>query len=227
MYTQCEKCKAIFHVNMREVTITKGKLRCGECNAVFNATKTLSTTIPQTYNDLEREKSITRKTKEEVIDPRDEDRMIHAKPNVKMAKEKKGSARKLKWLIASAVLLSTLLLTQVLYNTRHLLLESPRTNPEKIQMLNHNVFAHPNESGALLISALIENTADRAQPYPVLELRLENAQSKLVAFRRFLPKEYLKNYSKGLLIPSKEPVSLKLKIKDPGKDATRFQFKFL
>jgi len=212
---------------MREITIAKGKLRCGECNAVFNATKTLSTTIPKTYDDLEREKNITRQSQEEVIDPRDKNRMIHAKPSVKTAKKNKKSAKKLKWLIASIVLLSTLLLTQILYNYRHLFLDTPRHEPEKIQMLNHNVFAHPNESGALLISALIENTADQAQPYPVLELRLENAQSNLVAFRRFLPKEYLKNYSEGLLIPSKKPISLKLKIKDPGKDATRFQFKFL
>ena len=227
MYTQCEKCKAIFHVNMREVTIAKGKLRCGECNAVFNATKTLSTTIPKTYDELEREKSITRQSQEEFIDPRDDDRMIHSKLSVKTVTKNKKSTNKFKWLIASVVLLSTLLLAQVLYNNRHLFLDTPRHDPEKIQMLNHNVFAHPNESGALLISALIENTAKQAQPYPVLELRLENSQSKLVAFRRFLPKEYLKNYSKGLLIPSKKPISLKLKIKDPGKDATRFQFKFL
>jgi len=227
MYTQCENCKAIFHVNMREVTIAKGKLRCGECNEVFNATKTLSTTIPKTYDELEREKNITLQSEEEVIDPRDDDRMIHEKPSVKTVKKKKKSTNKFIWLTASVVLLSALLLAQVLYNYRHLFLDAPIHNPEKIQMLNHNVFAHPNESGALLISALIENTANKAQPYPVLELRLENAQSKLVAFRRFLPKEYLKNHSEGLLIPSKKPISLKLKIKDPGKDATRFQFKFL
>ena len=227
MYTQCEKCKAIFHVNMREVTIAKGKLRCGECNAVFNATKTLSTTIPRTYDDLEREKNNTHQNQEEIIDPRDKDRMIPAKLSVKTPKKNKKPAKKSKWIIASVVLLSTLLLLQIAYNYRHLFLDTPRHAPEKIQMLNHNVFAHPNEPGALLISALIENTAEQAQPYPVLELRLENSQSKPVAFRRFLPKEYLKNYTKGLLIPSKKPISLKLKIKDPGKAAIRFQFKFL
>jgi len=228
MYTQCENCKAIFHVNMREVTIAKGKLRCGECNEVFDATKTLSTTVPKTYDDLDREEKFKHQVEEEIIDSRDDDRMIHVKPNVEIVKKENNKLEnKFKWLIVSVVLLSTLLLAQVLYNYRHLFLDTPRHEPEKIQMINHNVFAHPNESGALLISALIENTAKKAQPYPVLELRLENAQSNLVAFRRFLPKEYLKNYSEGLLIPSKKPISLKLKIKDPGKDAIRFQFKFL
>ena len=56
MFTQCTKCKAIFRVNLREVTIAKGKLRCGECYAVFDATKTLSTTMPAPFQktvDLE------------------------------------------------------------------------------------------------------------------------------------------------------------------------------
>jgi hypothetical protein len=94
-------------------------------------------------------------------------------------------------------------------------------------MINHNIFAHPNESGVLLISALIENTAEQAQPYPILELRLKNSQAKLIALRRFLPREYLEKYNKNSLIPSKKPISLKLKIKDPGRDATHFQFEFL
>jgi len=221
MYTQCENCKAIFNVNMREVTIAKGKLRCGECNEVFNATANLSTTIPETYEELEAEQNIKIKKEEESIDPRDDDRIIHEKP------KKKAKKIKLNWWFIGAFLLAALLVAQILYNYRYLFLDAPRHEPEKIQMLNHNIFAHPNEAGALLISAVIENTSKRAQPYPALELRLENSQSKLIAFRRFLPKEYLANYSKGLLIPPKKPISLKLKIKDPGKSATRFQFKFL
>ena len=49
MYTQCTHCKAIFRVNMREVTVAKGKLRCGECQKVFTSTETLSTTIPDAF----------------------------------------------------------------------------------------------------------------------------------------------------------------------------------
>ena len=86
---------------------------------------------------------------------------------------------------------------------------------------------HPNESGVLLITASIENTADHSQPFPVLELSLSNAQSKIVALRRFKPEEYMGNYTKEMLLPSKSPTSLKLKIKDPGNNATRFQFDFL
>ena len=50
MYTQCQHCKAIFEVSMREVTIAAGKLRCGECNEVFDAMLTLSTTLPEPFS---------------------------------------------------------------------------------------------------------------------------------------------------------------------------------
>ncbi len=230
MYTQCEKCKAIFHVNMREVTIAKGQLRCGECNAIFNATKSLSTTIPESYQELEDKKSDT-----DIVDvhkkiiqsqQEQEQRVILPSPtklSVKTSNTKEISI----WPIMGVSLLILLLIAQVAYNKRHLILGTPIHNPEKIQMLNHNVFAHPNKPNILLISAQIENTAKKAQPYPVLELSLKDAQSNLVAFRRFLPKEYLTDYSSDQLIPAKLPITLKLQIKDPGNNATRFQFEFL
>ena len=47
MYTQCSHCKAIFRVTMKELTAAQGLLRCGECDAVFDAMKALSTTLPE------------------------------------------------------------------------------------------------------------------------------------------------------------------------------------
>ena len=226
MYTQCEQCKAIFRVNMREVTVAKGQLRCGECNSVFNATKSLSTTIPTSYQELEKNK------KSKSVEAHKK-RSVQAAPNKLSVKQStkptkvRRSRKELSWSIFAILFLLSLLVAQIAYNKRHLLLGTSLHDPEKIQMLNHNIFAHPNEPGVLLISAQIENTAAKAQPYPVLELSLKNTQSKLVAFRRFLPKEYLTNYSKEQLIPPRVPITLKLKIKDPGSKATHFQFEFL
>jgi len=93
-------------------------------------------------------------------------------------------------------------------------------------MLNHNVFAHPIEKEVLLISASIENTADFDQPFPILEVRLTNSQSELVALRRFSPEEYLDKFTAATLLRRKQATSIKLKIKDPGSQATRFQFDF-
>lgn len=236
MYTQCEHCKAIFRVNAREVTVAKGQLCCGECHSVFNATASLSTTMPEPYSAK----------KVEYLDPNDpkqnrpqRDIDIPAEPSDLKEKVHKAEKPRLikgvetdsdnnnRWLLITALLLFALLAAQALYNYRHLLMDSNRYQPDKIQMLNHNVFTHPIEKGVLLISASIENIADYDQPFPILEVRLTNSQSKLVALRRFKPDEYLDNYSKDKLLKKNLITSLKLKIKDPGNQATRFQFNFL
>jgi len=61
MYTQCSNCGAVFRVNMKELTVAQGKLRCGECDDVFNAMDTLSTTLPKKQNFTSNE--------EDLIDP--------------------------------------------------------------------------------------------------------------------------------------------------------------
>ncbi|QTR48893.1 MJ0042-type zinc finger domain-containing protein [Candidatus Thiothrix anitrata] len=47
MYTQCSHCKAIFRVTMKELTAAQRLLRCGECDTIFDAMKSLSTTLPE------------------------------------------------------------------------------------------------------------------------------------------------------------------------------------
>ena len=237
MFTQCEHCHAIFRINMREVTVAKGQLRCGECHQVFNASKSLSTTMPEPYSEqqveylqgnsettessqTQRDTDIPANNKQTMNQPEIErPRLIKG-----IEKEPENSPR---WLKLTAILLAAMLALQVLYNYRERFTDAIEYNPDKIEMLNHNVFAHPIEPGVLLISASIENRADHDQPYPILEVRLTNSKSEVVALRRFTPDEYLDNYNKGLLIKRNQISSLKLKIKDPGNQATRFQFDFL
>ena len=251
MYTRCQHCEAIFRVNMREVTVANGQLRCSECQKVFSATNNLSTTMPEKFQPIE------------VIDPPKKNLSIdeintlssidnwqsHSRdatqpqrvstytpppstslmPQVKVSKKRVADANvigKTKWPLIALLSLAMLLAAQVLYNNRALFTGEPQHMPEQIQMLNHNVFSHPNEPGVLLISASMQNNAEVDQHYPVLEVKLTNSQSQTVALRRFKPSEYLDNYSDKMLLVAKQPTSLKLKIKDPGNNATRFQFNF-
>lgn len=242
MYTQCDHCKAIFEVSMREVTVAAGKLRCGECNAVFDAMASLSTTMPEPFSAVSNkrtdDKSPDAKSPEtETNAPAQKDQTsrhqkeIHRpeieKPDLKEKVKDASEHLDSKWLNIIAMSLAILLFSQVLYNNRQYLTNAPMHAPEHIEMLNNNVFAHPNEEGILLISASIENHADHAQPYPILEVSLTNADSRLVALRRFKPSEYLENYNEKMLLETNKPTNLKLKIADPGSDATRFKFKFL
>ncbi len=241
MFTQCEHCKAIFEINMREVTIANGMLRCGECHQVFNGSKTMSTSMPQPYSDktVEYVKNQDSKKPETIRhtdiitdhnkdnqDNKNEDAPQKEKPRkikgIEIDSDNVGLRLKI---IALLLLLS--LLAQVLYHYKDEILGKNRYEPEKIHMVNHNVFTHPIEKGVLLISASMENEADFDQKYPILEVRLTDSQSKLVALRRFSPKEYLDNYNDTMLLKKNVVTNLKLKIKDPGSRATRFQFHFL
>jgi len=237
MYTQCDHCKAIFEVSMREVTVAAGKLRCGECNAVFDAMASLSTTMPEPFSATSNKSPDTDSPEAETNAPaqknqasrnqKDTHRPEIEKPDLKEKVKDASENLDSKWLNIIAMSLAILLFAQVLYNNRQFITNTPVHAPEQIEMLNNNVFAHPNEEGILLISASIENHAKHAQPYPVLEVSLTNADSRLVALRRFKPSEYLENYNKKMLLETNKPTNLKLKIVDPGNDATRFKFKFL
>lgn len=266
MYTQCTNCQAIFSVSMREVTVSKGYLRCGECLQVFDSSESLSTTMQKPYVDVElqnkaklqklsaeslqtisalddwqnspvddpenpinlkqkQRKSKKDKTTKNTIAKKKENAFTTKGIEKKIPKEKTSILTK--WPIIAVVLLSLLLVSQIAFNFNNLFSESPRYDPGKIQMLNHNVFAHPIDKDVLLISASIENIADFDQPFPILEVRLTNAKSELVALRRFTPDEYLDNFNESKLLSKNRATSIKLKIQDPGNQATRFQFDFL
>lgn len=329
MFTQCPNCQAIFRVSMRDVTVAKGFLRCGECQTVFDSSENLSTTMQEPFVGVEEVKeSIKHISQDELNDLSDESlktlsaldnwqdsastpvrkehidirqsptvnsilvddinsiipdadiespEVITESPEVETESseaetesseiENESSeienespeveselleienespdlknelleaeeiqevvtqkTKKSKWPLITALLLFLLFIVQLGYNYRHEFLDIPRYEPEKIQMLNHNVFAHPTEKDILLISASIENIADFDQRFPTLEVRLTDSKSEVVALRRFTPDEYLDNYSEKTLLKKKRATSIKLRIKDPGSQATRFQFDFL
>ena len=296
MFTQCTHCQAIFRVNMRELTVSKGLLRCGECLEVFDSSESLSTTMQKpfvaskadtsqtdvqthTTETISKEKqqtikalddwqnSASKQPTQNQIDlrqsPTEAPKVAptvqstapskmsvktapsNAVPEKKINLQKPAPKNKFQqllsnirhakttliaknkpWHLAIVALLAGLLVFQIAYNYRHLYLDTLKYEPEKIQMLNHSVFAHPIEKNVLLISASIENTADFDQGFPILEVKLTNSKAEIVALRRFSPDEYLDNYSANTLLIKNRATSIKLKIEDPGNQATRFQFNF-
>jgi predicted Zn finger-like uncharacterized protein len=95
---------------------------------------------------------------------------------------------------------------------------------DKILSTDLIIRSHPYTQGALLVDAVIVNTADFNQPFPGLTLAFEDLQGVVVARRTFQPMEYLMGELQGLTeMPSKQPVKLELEIVDPGKDAVSFR----
>ncbi len=89
------------------------------------------------------------------------------------------------------------------------------------------VRSHPEQLHALLVSAVIVNQADFAQPFPVLEMQFTTMQGNLVASRRFEPDEYLAGDGRGMtLMPPRTPVQIELTMDDPGPDAINYRLIF-
>lgn len=168
-------------------------------------------------------------------------------PDTAYKLKRKHKTHSTKFLLIALISLSLLLLAQILYKQKDWLAEHPVTSGvtrafckvtgckidkkraiSKIEMINRNIYSHPNQPNALVVSASLENKADFDQPFPLIEISLLDSKSHIIALRRFTPKEYLRDkYQPDVLMLSNKPVEFKVHIADPGKDAVRFQFKFL
>lgn len=99
--------------------------------------------------------------------------------------------------------------------------------PGEIRLMASNVQAHPSVPGALMISASVRNDAAFAQPWPVVDVTLSDADGHPVGMRRLQPGEYLDDgraLQRGLA-PGATAV-LVLELEDPGKNAVAFEFAF-
>ena len=52
MYTRCPKCSTCFRVTERHLAIAKGKVRCGQCQLVFNAPENAIDDLPAKSNNV-------------------------------------------------------------------------------------------------------------------------------------------------------------------------------
>lgn len=214
---------------MKELTAAQGLLRCGECNTVFDAMKTLSATLPE-----ERRFSPPAQSEASPQVPRQQPKPAAHRP------------RQPAWPLRLAIaLLTALLLVQILYASRHWLAQQPLTAPviqklcaalycstaterqlERISLISRNVYSHPNTPGILTISAIIQNDAATPQPFPLVAISFRDTNGRVLALRRFKPAEYLKNFQ-GQPMPPQVPQAFSLHITDPGESATRFQLEVL
>lgn len=94
---------------------------------------------------------------------------------------------------------------------------------KQIRTANLVVRSHPKHDTALLVDAVIQNTAPFNQTFPVLDLVFTDAQNKTVAARRFSPREYLRGELAGRTeMLTNQPVHIAIEIADPGKAAVGY-----
>ncbi len=241
MYTQCNHCNAIFRVTMKELTAAQGLLRCGECDNIFDAMKTLSQTLPE-------ERRFAQLSVATAVEIPRHQPLAETKTAAKHKRTSPSTQHTLNsrhFLLVGIAALTLLLLLQVLYSSRNWLAQQPLTaaitqktcslvgcgitiprDVRKIKLLSRNVYSHPNTPNVLTISASIQNDAPYPQPFPLIEVSFLNQKNEVMALRRFPPTEYIPNF-KGELMSIGIPDELLLNISDPGEEAVRFQFRFM
>ena len=238
---------------MKELSAAQGVLRCGECGSTFDAMQSLSTTLPEDRKFIKKANLPTIEDKQ----PQAKQKIYATTSSSNADSAKNDTSYKLKrrkkpdsnrFLLIALVSLSCLLAAQIFYKQKDWLADQPLTSGitrifceaipnckvekrrdiTKIEMLNKTIYSHPNQIGSLVVSASLENQAAFDQPFPLIEISLLDAQSQIIALRRFPPQDYLGNkFQQGVLMVRKNPIDFKLNIADPGHDAIRFQFRFL
>ena len=149
------------------------------------------------------------------------------------------------WLIG-ILLLIALGFAQAIYYQRYKLIENPRfqkkvitlceilpctesqfSSTAQIQMLERNVFTHPVNKNALMVTGSFMNQAPFPQKLPGLLISLFDIQGKLIANRLFSSSEYLLENRNRRIMPPETPIQFRLEIIDPGTNALTYEFEFI
>jgi len=98
------------------------------------------------------------------------------------------------------------------------------SNISQIRSTHLVVRSHPDEENALIVDAIIANTADFRQPFPGIRLIFLDIEGRVVASRDFQPEEYVKGELFGeTLMPARQSIQLSLSIIDPGDKAVNYR----
>lgn len=102
----------------------------------------------------------------------------------------------------------------------------PLVDMQAIRTSNLVVRSHPQIEGALIVDAVLLNTASFAQPFPKLLLNFSDLKNKPVASRLFAPRDYLQGELAGRKqMPSGSPVHIGIEIVDPGSAAVNYELR--
>jgi hypothetical protein len=102
----------------------------------------------------------------------------------------------------------------------------PWREPTALHLTSRDLSPHPSLPGVLVVSATFRNDAPFAQPWPQLQLSLQNLDGESLGLRRFAPREYLGSAPATARIGAGQSASIRLEILDPGKRAVAFGFEF-
>ena len=244
MQAECPNCHTLFRVTETQLDMADGMVRCGFCKQVFNArlandedTSREETQQPQLSPQIE--------TEHESFNSGTPDDNVPDTFSIETHAGTYSVLATVSWSLAILLLIAALAAEYIWFNQPELMLD-PRLEPvtaklceltdckhlqmrdvSEIEMVSRNVYTHPNEKDALMVSTTLVNHANYAQPFPDVQIDFSNVRGELVASRRFIPEEYLQIDSEQLipLLPG-NPITFGLEIVDPGTEAITYEFSF-
>jgi len=251
--TQCPECGTRFKVSHAQLDTHLGMVRCGRCQATFNATKYLhdSELSPQLTLTLPREE-MQQVPVESPVEPipatHDKFDFSHlATANIETILETSPSTvqKKVHWSwVVVPLLLFIVLLAQATYFFRvELVAHLPGTKlalmsyckllncniplPKKIEQLSiesSDLESDPKQASVIALNAILRNRAPYAQTYPNLELTLTNSMDKALARRIFTPAEYLKpSQNEKQGFPPNHEIGIKLHLDTADLNSTGYR----
>ena len=246
MYTRCSECETLFRVTREQLNAARGQVRCGRCGNVFDALSSLHEEIAFPAPAYEPEPAPAS----------DEPPRELAAPTFEIQDEEIPAPfllvdttprRRWPWVSLALVALVSIA-AQLVHMNRAALVENPRYSAyltktydafgialgvaarydlDAFALLHHELTTHPRRDGALHLSGVLSNEATFPQPWPVLELRIEDRFGEVVAARRLRPDEYLRNPpSLNERMPAHARRAIEVALVDPGRDAVGFSINF-
>lgn len=243
MYTHCPECSTYFRITAEQLRAAQGKVRCSNCDTVFNALESLEETLPAGQVTANEDSPAPKAKKDK----------SKKAPKAKKAKQAGRGSSLFKTIISLLLILLfiALMVGQLAYFKRDKLVEKfpvlrpqmemacsylknyvpceislPR-NLSKLELEHKDIRLHPKLNHALLINANLINRANFAQPYPIVVLTFSDNQDRIVARRAFKPSEYLSDPEMANAgLGPQESALLVLEVLDPGPSAINFTFEF-
>lgn len=253
MYTRCKACHTVYPVNAALLTRAKGAFRCGRCNKTGNALDALFDEWPRAGESSaapgEPPVLGIQLDLREAARSRREGELADRTDAAERADE--AGAPKRSWLIPAtwiggALVLSLVVAWQLLIyfgaesqaagTVRAALVslglaEAPATgparDPARIEVVSRQMQELPARPGMLQLAATIVNRAPRAQPFPEIELLIQDAAGRPLDRRRFAPADYLAaDADPGRGMAPEALLPLTLELEDPGPQAVGFELRF-
>ena len=217
MVTTCPECRTTFRIRHEELQASRGRVRCGQCSAIFNPFDTLAT-LDEPAAETAPPSRVIESGKTGTVPNLQRKVSLQSAKSAKpltftdMAAEKAARVNRHIWIwFAAALLMLSLLAAQAAYNFRaQVAAYFPDLKPylqryceylqctvglpqfsELMSIESSDLQADPNRPGLIVLTATLRNRALFAQSYPMLELTFTDTQDHMVARRVFTAAEYL------------------------------------